>query len=124
MKKTFLVLSVAVVIFLGAGCSASNNSGTSTAPGAAAGSAALENQVNINHFVFEPNVLTIKTGQTVTWVHDDNVSHTIVSGVSGSLFESPVLKRGDTYDFTFNTPGQFTYYCSIHPSMKGTIIVE
>ncbi len=77
--------------------------------------------VMINHFIFEPEELTVEVGTTVTWEHNDNVAHTIVSP---NLFESETLDRGDNFTFKFTTPGEFSYYCSIHPSMKGKIIVK
>ena len=80
-----------------------------------------ENPVYINHFVFEPQELTVPVGTKVTWIHNDNVAHTIV--LPGA-FESDVLKRGDEFSFTFGKPGEYAYHCSIHPSMEGSIIVR
>ena len=77
--------------------------------------------ITINHFVFEPKELTVVEGTTVTWLHNDNVAHTIVSP---SLFESSVLNKGDKFTFTFTKKGEYEYYCSIHPSMRGKIIVN
>ena len=77
--------------------------------------------ITINHFVFEPKELTVVEGTTVTWLHNDNVAHTIVSP---SLFESSVLNKGDKFTFTFTKKGEYEYYCSIHPSMRGRIIVN
>ena len=77
--------------------------------------------ITINHFVFEPKELTVVEGTTVTWLHNDNVAHTIVSP---SLFESSVLNKGDKFTFTFTKKGEYEYYCSIHPSMRGKIIVS
>jgi len=123
MKETILGLGVVTVFLLGAGCSTSYNTTNNSQPTSVVPTAAVvsQNQVNINHFVFEPKVLTIKAGQAVTWVHNDNVAHSVISG---NLFESPALNRGDKFSFTFNTPGEYEFYCSIHPSMTGKIIVE
>jgi len=82
---------------------------------------AEDNTVMINHFVFEPQELVVDTGTTVIWKHNDNVAHTIVSQ---GLFESEALKRGGEFAFTFSEKGEYTYYCSIHPSMIGKIIVK
>ena len=79
------------------------------------------NTVMINHFVFEPQELIVDIGATVTWKHNDNVVHTIVSL---GLFESETLNRGDEFTFTFSEKGEYDYYCSIHPSMTGKIIVK
>ncbi len=77
--------------------------------------------IMINHFIFEPEELTVDMGTTLTWKHNDNVAHNIVSS---GLFESEVLSRGGEFTFTFTEKGEYSYYCGIHPSMKGKIIVK
>ena len=78
--------------------------------------------ITINHFIFEPAELAVAVGKTVTWIHNNNVSHTIIS--KDGLFESDVLENGDKFTFVFSEPGVYEYYCSIHPSMQGKITVE
>jgi plastocyanin len=83
------------------------------------------NHVSITSaFSFDPPSLTIHVGDNVTWTNNANTVHT-VSSDSGSneSFLSPALSKGDTYTHQFNKIGTFTYHCSIHPSMTGTIIV-
>jgi len=77
--------------------------------------------VEIKNFAFDPDTVTIKVGQTVTWTNQDSVVHT-VTGDGG--IESDNLSKGDSYSKTFDTEGTFDYHCSIHPSMKGQVIVE
>lgn len=79
------------------------------------------NTVIIENFAFHPSALSIKSGEKVTWINNDSAVHTVVSQ---NLFESPVLKRGGEFSFTFTPPGTYDYYCGIHPSMKGKIIVQ
>lgn len=79
------------------------------------------NEIIIDNFAFTPKELTVNSGTTITWKNNDKVVHTIVSQ---NLFESKTLKDGDQFTFTFNTPGEYNYYCSIHPSMRGKIIVK
>lgn len=78
--------------------------------------------VEITNFAFSPSELKIKKGDSVIWVNRDYTEHTITSD-SGEL-DSGYLKEGKIYDHVFNTPGTFEYYCSLHPSMTGKIIVE
>ncbi len=78
--------------------------------------------VTIKDFAFSPTPLTVKRGTKVTWVNNDNTSHT-VSSDSDTTLESPVLSTGGTFSFTFTTPGTFSYHCSFHSDMKGTIVV-
>ncbi len=81
------------------------------------------NNIEISGFSFSPATLTVHIGDTVTWVNKDLAPHTIVSD-SGSELNSPSFGKEGTYSHTFNTTGTFSYHCSIHPSMKGAIIVE
>lgn len=78
--------------------------------------------IQISNFKFDPGTVTIKAGTKVTWTQQDSVTHTVESDTG--LFISPDLSKGDTYSFTFTTPGTYTYHCSIHPGMTGTIIVN
>jgi len=78
------------------------------------------NQVLIKGFAFNPAVLNVKVGDTVTWTNNDSVAHTI----SGNDFKSNNLASGQSYSFTFTSAGTFDYICSIHPYMKGAIVVK
>ena len=71
---------------------------------------------------FSPANLTVKVGKTVTWVNKDTVTHTVTSDGS-SLFDSGFMPTGATFQFTFTTAGTYPYYCTVHPYMKGTIVV-
>jgi plastocyanin len=77
-------------------------------------------QVSIKNFAFSPATINIKKGDTVVWTNEDGAPHQIVGGV----LKSDVLSTGSTYSFTFTQVGKFDYNCSIHPSMKGEIVVE
>jgi plastocyanin len=81
------------------------------------------NSVSISDFTFLPSVITIKKGDGVTWTNKDSAQHTIVSD-SGSEISSTSLSKGGTYSHTFSSSGTFSYHCSVHPSMKGKVIVE
>ena len=77
--------------------------------------------VMIDNFTFEPAQLTVKVGTTVTWKNRDDIPHTVVSA---GKFRSKTLDTDDSFAFTFTTAGDYTYFCSLHPHMKGTIKVE
>ena len=77
------------------------------------------NQGNGQFFV--PANFTVKVGQSVTWANKDGATHT-VTNTPGTLFDQ-TLASGDTFKFTFTQPGTYQYYCSLHPWMKGTIVV-
>ena len=90
---------------------------------AAVGAAAAEDAtVKIDNFTFAPQRMTVKAGTTVTWINDDDIPHAIAS--TGKAFRSKVLDTEDKFSFTFATPGSYEYFCSLHPHMTGTIVVE
>ena len=78
---------------------------------------------------FEPPTLNVPVGTTVTWKNSDSTLHTVTSGsaesgTSGTIFDSSYLAAGKTFQHTFSGAGTFDYYCTLHPFMKGKIIVE
>ncbi|MEI7434753.1 MAG: cupredoxin family copper-binding protein [Methanomicrobiales archaeon] len=78
--------------------------------------------ITIQNFAFTPASITAPKGTTVTWVNEDSANHQIVSDTQGT-FTSSSLPKGASYSFKFDTPGTYPYHCSLHPSMKGTVIV-
>jgi plastocyanin len=78
--------------------------------------------VTIDNFVFEPSRLTIKAGTIVNWTNRDDIPHTVAA--KNRSFKSKVMDTGESYSFTFATPGEYVYFCSLHPHMTGTIVVE
>lgn len=79
-------------------------------------------KVKIDNFTFEPQKLTIKAGTTVTWKNEDDIPHTVTS--TTRTFKSKALDTDDSFSFTFTTPGTFEYFCSLHPHMTATVVVE
>ena len=77
---------------------------------------------------FEPDTLTVSKGTTVSWTNGDSTLHTVTSGSpeagnSGTEFDSAYLAAGKTFQHPFNTAGTFDYYCTLHPYMKGKVVV-
>lgn len=79
-------------------------------------------EVKIDNFVFNPQTVTVKAGDTVTWVNHDDIPHTATSKTGA--FRSKALDTDDKFSFTFTTPGTFAYFCALHPHMTGSIVVE
>ena len=78
---------------------------------------------------FVPDTLPVKAGTTVTWTNGDTTLHTVTSGTpeggnSGTEFDSSYIAAGKTFQHAFNTAGTFDYYCTLHPFMKGKIVVS
>jgi amicyanin len=88
-----------------------------------AGAAFAENpMVKIDEFAFSPPSLTVKAGMAVTWLNKDDIPHTVASKTR--VFKSKALDTNDSFSFTFNEAGSYEYFCSLHPHMTGTIVVE
>ena len=84
--------------------------------------AATPGAVTIDGFAFGPATLTVARGTTVTWTNKDDEPHTVVT--EDKRLKSPALDTGDTYQFTFDEAGTYKYFCSIHPRMQGTVVVQ
>jgi plastocyanin len=80
------------------------------------------NAVAVEGFAFVPSTLEVLSGTEVTWTNRDPTTHT-VTAEDGS-FDSGPLDQGGTFAMTFNEPGTVAYFCSIHPTMKGTVTVQ
>ena len=79
-------------------------------------------EVKIDNFNFTPPTLTVTSGTKVTWVNKDDVPHTVTS--DDKVFGSRAMDTDDKFSFTFQTPGTYQYYCSVHPKMTGKVSVK
>ncbi len=77
--------------------------------------------VHIDNFVFEPQQLSVKVGESVTWTNRDDIPHTVVCA---GKFRSKTMDTDGTFSFTFAAPGEYKYFCSLHPHMTGMVKVE
>jgi len=72
---------------------------------------------------FTPSTITVSAGTTITWTNNDGVVHNVTSNTSG-LFSSGSISPNGTYSHLFSTAGTFSYKCTIHPSMTGSVVVN
>lgn len=82
--------------------------------------------VVIENEAFNPDSLDVDVGSTVTWFNNDDQAHTVTSGAAGApdgYFDSGNIDANSSFSFTFDQPGTYTYFCSIHPNMTGTVNV-
>jgi len=79
-------------------------------------------EVKVDNFSFGPATLTVAVGTTVTWTNRDDIPHTIVS--TDKVFKSKVLDTDEKFSFTFSKAGTYPYFCSIHPKMTGSVVVQ
>lgn len=116
--KTLIIIVTAIIIVAGGLYYISKM--LYTAPVNQNNNSIAEDSVNIQNFSFNPATLTVTAGTTVIWTNKDSAPHTIRS----EKFTSGNIGQGQTYQYTFQNVGTYNYICGIHPSMKGTIIVQ
>jgi plastocyanin len=80
-------------------------------------------------YLYEPDTIQVKVGDTVTWTNTDDALHTVTSGSGtdenmGAEFDSGMMSTGKTFEHTFGTAGEFPYFCIIHPDMVGNVLVS
>jgi plastocyanin len=85
---------------------------------------AAQTTITLRNYSFDPGVLKIAAGATVTWINSDGDVHTIKSEEGPEAFQSPALDSGGRYSFRFRHPGTYKYICSVHPFMHGVIVVQ
>jgi plastocyanin len=127
MKRTALVTgSAALLLTLAAACGSSSGGGsaptsTPTSPSSSAPAPAASATITITNFVFT-GPLTVSPGATVAVTNTDSASHTVTA--DNGTFDVPA-PAGQTVTFTAPTKaGTYTYFCTIHPTMHGTLIVK
>ena len=84
--------------------------------------AAIQPEVRIYNFSYTPSTLVVAAGATVTWTNDDDDVHTVIE--KERKFKSAALDTHDSFAQTFTTPGEYAYFCSLHPQMVGKIVVK
>ncbi len=100
-----------------------NAAGTPVAGDTGHGDAAAGVEVDIKDFAYNPDPVTFKAGQSVTWTNQDSAPHT-ATGQDRDVLQSGTLNQGESYSQIFDTPGTYEYFCEFHPNMKGVMIVE
>ncbi len=99
-------------------CASAGTSTTTAGPSAAT--------VDIKSFAFGPASVTVTKGQAVKWTNSDGTTHTVSSGTAPTKdgkFDKEIA-NGGSVTITFDAAGTFTYFCNIHQTMKGTVVVN
>ena|SRR4249920_1321738 len=130
MKATLLLVNticiMAFTIWISMAISSCNSGHAQSTVSATSSGDATEKdaQVVIENMGYHPASITITKGSKVTWTDKQSfIPHDVVSDEDG-LFDSGNLHKDDTFSHTFNDAGTFTYYCSHHKKMHGTVIVK
>jgi plastocyanin len=117
------LVAIVTVMTLRGTSSASQPGGSSmTAAASAEASADSFAEVKIDNFAFTPGAVTVKAGTQVTWINHDDIPHTVDS--TQGKFKSAALDTDDKFQFRFTEPGEYPFYCRMHPKMTGKIIVQ
>jgi plastocyanin len=82
---------------------------------------AASHSVTIKNFAFSPGTINVSQGDTITWTNQDSAPHTATG--SGGTFNTGNLDEGQSGSATFSNAGTFSYFCAVHPFMKGTVVV-
>jgi amicyanin len=113
-----------------AGSNGTANSGNSTSSTVAGTKVSIvEEASEMGDQAYDPNPVNVKAGDTVTWTNDDSQIHTVTSGTDSSdpnmekEFDPSMLSQNQTFSHKFNTAGEFPYFCQLHPTMVGKVIV-
>ena len=109
----------AAILFGAAGAALAFVAAGPRAPSAGAANSAA---VQIDNFHYSPPMLVVSPGTTVTWKNDDDSPHSVRE--KDGKFKSSALDTDDTFSQTFTAPGEYEYFCSIHPYMTGKVIVR
>jgi plastocyanin len=126
MKRIPLLLS-AVIALAAAGCGSSsdNNSSSSSsseaapATSTASGGGGKTVTIDMKNIQFNPTSVSVKVGQTVKWVNEDEAPH----NVKGGPLNSKTFGKGGSFEFTPKKAETISYVCTIHPNMKATLTV-
>jgi plastocyanin len=135
MKKFLLALAaialIGGIIFASArngqnGASSSNSTSHSESQSSTTSTTVSENKVSVSISNFQfPNTIKISKGGTVTWTNQDTAMHDVKSDDDSPAkgLASPLLAKGESFSFNFDTPGVYKYHCTPHPNMTGTVEV-
>jgi plastocyanin len=101
----------------GGGSSGSSSSNPASAPARGFGASS---SVDIKGFAYNPDSITVAKGGSVTWTNSDSKPHT---ATTQGTFDTGTLTQGQSKQITFDKPGTYDYICTLHPFMKGKVVV-
>jgi plastocyanin len=123
-NRVLAALGVVLILATGAVFATTSSSG---APAAAKAPVAAVDHVRISDFKFAPVAISVAVGTTITWTNEDDAPHTATSGDSPSpddVFDTDIIKKGQSRTVKVTTKGTFQYYCALHPFMQATVTVR
>jgi plastocyanin len=125
MHRLMSILCIALMLSIGSvACKNQGNQSSKAAPepGSEKTQKSEPYRVEVTNFSFSPETLEVPVGSEVTWINQDDATHTVTS--DERIFDSDRLAKGETFSYTFEQEGTYPYHCALHSSMKGKIIVK
>lgn len=122
-RKQLAVIGFVLTLGLGA-CAGGDGDSTAETSATKAGDAAATTSVKVKDFVFAPEDIRVKAGDTVTWTNEDAFDHSVriddldLNGENFGPMTQPV-----SFSYQFTKPGTYDYLCGVHNSMTGTVVV-
>lgn len=121
MRRAWLL---GAVLLAGCGSSAAQRPASTPTPASSASSAGAKSaRATIKDFTFRPGRLVVVAGARVTWVNEDTANHN-VTFADKRIKTIPNLRKGQQGVITFPSAGSFSYVCTYHPGMAGTVVVQ
>jgi plastocyanin len=127
--KTLLTLMLATAVIAGCGGNDKTTEPPAGQTGADGGTGSAQETaegtvgISMKNIAFSPDKQTVKVGQKVVWTNQDDVQHD-ADAASGAEFETDLIGKGGTVEYTPDKAGTIEYVCSVHPNMKGTLTVQ
>ncbi len=117
----FAIIAVALGVMWANVADRSPTAATAASADSSPAVASATGDVTIVDFAFQAAEISVAVGTTVNWTNADSAAHSVVA--TDRSFESERLAADQSFTFTFDAPGTFTYNCGLHPSMAGTVVV-
>ncbi len=115
VRSARLTIAAGLLVLM-AGCAGSSKTESSPSE-----EPALDGPATVKHknVLFDPSTVRLKAGNTVTWVNDDPMQHTVTSDATGGPLDSGTMDPNGSWSYTFSTPGTYAYHCHLHAYQDG-----
>lgn len=122
-RANTLLSTAAVAAVLVTGCGGGGSGPSAGAAPSAGGSSGTSSAITISNFKFSPSTLRAKTGAGIKVANDDSAPHTVTAD-DGHSFDSGTVDPGASSTIQAPAAGTYSYHCTIHPFMKGKLVVH
>jgi plastocyanin len=117
------VLAAVAAVALLAGCGGGGGATASAPAPASSPGSGSGSSIAIRDFKFSPATLTVRHGASIDVTNDDSAPHSVTAD-DGDSFDSGTLQQGESATIKVARAGRYAYHCTVHPFMKGELVVE